>query len=299
MKHKPDISFITVNFNGYRFTVDLIKSIIKFLPQERYEIIVVDNGSNSNESEIIKTEIPSIITLRSNKNLGFSGGNNLGISVSSGRYLMLINNDTLLVDDSILKLVDFMDLHPKVGAVSPKIYFYKPGHTIQFAGYTDLTEITLRNSMIGFNEIDKGQYSISSQTSFTHGAAMMVRREVVENVGLMPEIFFLYYEELDWCQKMKNYGYEIWYVHDSLVVHKESQSVGSGSPLKTYYLTRNRILYIFRNRKGITKIVALMYQYLIALPKSFFISIIKRRPDLVLASLKGALDVMLLNDKYK
>lgn len=299
MKQKPDISFITVNFNGYKFTIDLIKSIFKFLPLERYEIIVVDNGSNQDESEIIKSVFPDIISLRSNKNLGFSGGNNLGISVSTGKYLMLINNDTLLIDDSILKLVDFMDLHPKVGSVSPKIYFYEPEHTIQFAGYTELSKITIRNRLIGFNEKDTGQYNYSCQTNFTHGAAMMVRREVVENIGSMPEIFFLYYEEIDWCSKMKNYGYEMWYVHNALVVHKESQSVGSNSPLRVYYLTRNRILYIFRNRKGITKIIALMYQYLIALPKSVFIFIFKRRIDLLKASFKGAFDVILLSDKYK
>ncbi len=291
----PEISFIVVNYNGLTHTRELLLSMRKHLQGISCETIVVDNGSRNNESIILEEEFPEVINIRSEINLGFSGGNNIGIRASAGKYVMLINNDTLLCDSSVTELVKMLESDSAIGAVSPKIHFITPPGTIQFAGFTELTRITLRNRGIGYNEYDLGQYNTPTETASTHGAAMMVKREVIEKIGYMPEIYFLYYEELDWCTKMKELGYKLMYQPAALIIHKESQSTGSDSYLKRYYLTRNRLLFAHRNRRGIVRLLAIVYQLFVADTKLIMSSVIKGRKDLVMASLRGIYGYFTLN----
>ena len=143
--------------------------------------------------------------------------------------------------------------------VCPKIRFTWGEKPIQFAGYTPLSRITMRNRAIGCGELDDGQYDTAHPTPYAHGAAMMIKREAIEKAGLMPECYFLYYEELDWSMMFTKAGYQIWYEPQCTIYHKESQATGQDSPLKTYYLTRNRLLLVKRNRKGITKYLSYIY----------------------------------------
>jgi len=297
MNQHPEVSFIVVNYNGIKDTRELLISIDNFVQHLSYEVIVVDNGSVINEGALLIIEFPKFKILRSEKNLGFSGGNNIGIKASIGNYLMFINNDTLLTDCSICELVKILKNNPSIGAVSPKIHFFYPSNTIQFAGFTELTKITLRNRTIGNNELDSGQYDTPASTASTHGAAMMVKREVIEKIGYMPEIYFLYYEEHDWCASMRRNGYRLAYQPEALVIHKDSQSTGSDSYLKRYYLTRNRLLFAYRNRRGIIRILAIAYQLVIADPKLVLLSLLKRRKDLALASFNGVIDFFCLKNK--
>lgn len=298
MKQSPKVSFIVVNYNGIENTRELLSTMQLFLKNLCYEVIVVDNGSFTNEVELLIIEFPWIITVRSKINLGFSGGNNLGIKASSGQYLLLLNNDTILIDNSICELVNMLENNLTIGAISPKIHFMNPTKTIQYAGFSDFTKITLRNKTIGSNELDNGQYDTPTKTASTHGAAMIIRREVVDKVGLMPEIYFLYYEEFDWCEKMKSFGYELWYQPSTLIIHKDGQSVGQNSYLKCYYITRNRLLFAWRNRVGIEKFLSITYQLSIAIPKGILQSLYLRRFDLIKASFLGSLDFFLIKNKY-
>lgn len=300
MRNAIKISFIIVNYNGLEDSCELIESIYAHIPMSLgYEIILVDNGSRKNESIHVKEKFPSVNAVRSEKNLGFAGGNNLGIKQSSGDYLFLINNDTLLFDDSILKLVDFMDNNSQAAAASPKIYFPGEPKVIQYAGFTPMSRITLRNRSIGRGEMDNGSYDTDSQTFATHGAAMIVRREVVEEIGYMPEIYFLYYEEIDWCMNMKRHGYELWYVPSSSIVHKESRTTGEDSPLKRYYMTRNRLLFARRNMTKGAANLSICYQIMVANFKAVCFSMIKGRIDLIKATLSGMADYYRIPDKYE
>jgi len=287
MNKFPEISLIVVNYNGIEHTRELLTSIEKNLENLSYEVVIIDNGSLVNEANILSRDYENHIIIRSEKNLGFAGGNNLGIKASSGNYIMLINNDTLFVDNSICELVSTLKSDSSIAVVSPKIYFLTPPNTIQFAGFTELTNITLRNRTIGCNEKDNGQYDMPCETASAHGAAMMFKREVLSLVGYMPEIYFLYYEELDWCTKIRNSGYRIMYQPAAIIVHKESQSTGKESPLKIYYMTRNRLLFAYRNRSGLIKVTSIFYQLFIANPKLFLQSILKGRIDLALAVYRG------------
>lgn len=294
---KLDISFITINYNGLNDTIELIQSLKNHCKGFSFEIIVVDNGSRSNENTELSRLFPDITIIRSDINLGFSGGNNLGINKANGRYLFLINNDTFLIDDSLSELVKFMDINDNAAAASPKIKFKTPENTIQFAGYTFLSKFSIRNKLIGYFEQDYGQYTVPYETPYTHGAAMILRRSVIKEVGLMPEIFFLYYEELDWCTKMTNKGFSLWFVPAATVIHKESRSTGQGSYLRTFYIVRNRLLYSWRNRCGIERMLSMIYLIMIAIPKGIIQSFLNRRPDLIRSHINGAFAFFRLKDK--
>lgn len=295
----PDISFITICYNGFKDTCELIESLQDKVHSVSYEIIVVDNASREDEAAKIQKLYPSVIAIRSNENEGFSGGNNIGIRTAKGKYIFLINNDTYIESDEISSLIKRLESSPKIGGVSPKIRFAFPPQNIQFAGFTPLTQVTLRNNMLGFACPDDGSYNTPHPTPYLHGAAMMIKREVIEKVGLMPEIFFLYYEELDWSTSMTRAGYELWYEPRCTVFHKESQSTGQLSKLRTYYLTRNRLLYARRNLKGAKRFISVFYQSTIAAGKNSLLYALKGRFDLFNAVYCGVCSGLLLPSATK
>ena len=288
MKGRPDLSIITINYNGRKDTERLIESLRNYLFIS-YELIVVDNGSVENEAAYLRKQYPFLKTIRTERNLGFAGGNNLGIRQATGHYLFFLNNDTFVRDDSISLLIEAMKLNPLLGGVSPKIMFADAEGGIQFAGYTSLSRITLRNRLIGYRETDSGQYDEPRPTPYLHGAAMLIRREAIEQAGMMPEIYFLYYEELDWSLQIRRQGYELEYNPSATVYHRESSSTGQDSPLKAFYMTRNRLLFAQRNLNGDNRILSICYQLTVAAPKRLIQALVKGRFILVKAIVRGCL----------
>ena len=281
------VSIITINYNGLENTCELIETLP--LEDESLEVIVVDNASNNDEATIIEQRYPRVKVIRSTQNLGFAGGNNLGIKAAQGKYLFFINNDTIFRHQTsdIRHLITRLESSPKIGMVCPKIRFAWGDNPIQFAGYSPLSRITMRNHAIGCGEPDNGQYNTAYPTPYAHGAAMMVKREVIERAGLMPECYFLYYEELDWSMMIRRAGYGIWYEPACTIYHKESQTTGQNSPLRAYYLTRNRLLFVKRNITGITRILSYIYLMTIVAVRDILKYYSQRRPDLAKATLKG------------
>lgn len=285
-----DISIVTVNYNGWKDTCELIDSLSDVVRSVTYEIIVVDNASKGDDVKILRERYPDLKLIESKVNLGFAGGNNLGIREAEGCYIFLLNNDTIVKDDGFSKLIDRFETDPVIGVVCPKIKFIESGNPIQFAGYTPLSAITLRNSLIGFGEQDQHQYDEAHISPYAHGAAMMIKRDAIEHAGMMPECYFLYYEELDWSERIKEAGFEIWYEPQCYIIHKESRSTGQESPLRTYYLTRNRLLFARRNRKGLLRVMSYVYQVCLSLPVNLYRFSKKGRSDLQQAALKGVKD---------
>ena len=279
------VSIITVNYNGYDDTCALIESIP--LNDKSLEVIVVDNASRINEAEKISAKYPLVKTIRSEQNLGFAGGNNLGIKEASGDYLFFINNDTYLKDFNISALIDRLNSSSEIGMVCPKIRFAWGNNPIQFAGYTPLSRITLRNKAIGYNELDNGQYNEAHPTPYAHGAAMMAKREAIEKVGVMPECYFLYYEELDWSMMFRRAGFQIWYEPACTVFHKESRSTGVNSPLKAYYITRNRLLFISRNEKSNIRFASYIYIIAVVALRDIIKYLLKGQFRQINATIKG------------
>ena len=284
MLHEYKISIITINYNGLKDTCELINSI-PF--NNEMEVIVVDNASTQDEASIIAERYPHVKVIRSPRNLGFAGGNNLGIKEAKGEYILLVNNDTYFKKFNIVSLIERIESSNRIGIVCPKLRFAWGSYPIQFAGYTLLSQITVRNQAIGFGEEDKGQYDCAHPTPYAHGAAMLIKREAINKVGLMPECFFLYYEELDWSMMFTRAGYEIWYDPACTVYHKESQTTGQNSPLRTYYITRNRLLLVKRNYKGINKYLSYIYLIGIVATRDVIKYSLQGRYDLVKSVFRG------------
>lgn len=240
--NEPVVSFILVNYNGHHDTLEFLGHLPAMAFP--YEVIVVDNGSKTNPEAELKAAYPWVRNIRSERNLGFAGGNNLGIKIARGRYFFFINNDTQLQAGTTEQLVEYLNDHSQtVGGVSPKICFAATGR-IQYAGFTKLHALTARNRALGYNEEDRGQHDQIRRTPYLHGAAMMIPRRIVKEVGPMPEEYFLYYEELDWSERIRRAGYGLRYVPGPPVWHKASASTGAGSPLQLYYQTRNRLRFM-------------------------------------------------------
>jgi len=261
------------------------------LEDESIEVIVVDNASKEDEATLIEQRYPQVKVIRSKENLGFAGGNNLGIQAARGKYLFFLNNDTILRPQTsdFNHLINRLESSPKIGVVCPKICFAWGNNLIQFAGFTPLSQITLRNHPIGCGETDHGQYNTAHPTPYAHGAAMMVKREVIEKVGLMPECYFLYYEELDWSMMIRRVDYDIMYDPACTIYHKESQTTGQSSPLKSYYMTRNRLLFAKRNISGPKKILTYLYLTGIVALRDIIKYTLQRRVDLAKATFNGIL----------
>jgi GT2 family glycosyltransferase len=266
-ENKPLISIIILNYNQLGVTCEFLDST-KQLTYPNYEIIMVDNASKENPTEIIKSKYPDVKLIVSDKNLGFTGGNNLGIKAANGDYYFIVNNDTEVTSDLLERVVETFDIDKSIGVVSPKIKYYSNPDTIQYAGFSEVNPFTGRGKTYGGKKIDNGDFDTPGYTAYAHGAAMMVKKEVVEKVGMLPDLFFIYYEELDWSAHIRRAGYKIYYQPKGLIFHKESITMGKESAMKAYYHTRNRILFMRRNTKIYQFPVFVLFLSFVIVPRS-------------------------------
>lgn len=284
--HSPLVSIISVNYNQARVTCEMVASL-RQVTYPNLEIIVVDNASPSDDPTLIVETYPEVKLIRSSSNLGYAGGNNLGILQAKGKYLLFLNNDTEVEPDFLEPLVNLFENNPNAGIASPKIIFYGTDNLIQYAGSTGVNPWTGRSKGIGSQERDNGQYNVSTTTALADGAAMMVPKAVIDQVGMMPELYFLYYEELDWCEMIKRASYTCHYVADATIYHKESISVGKFSVLKTYYMNRNRLLFIRRNVNGWAFLTSTTIFLIAAIPKKALVHSLRREWKHLLALGRG------------
>lgn len=274
---KNHISIIIVNYN----TPDDTKATIDSLSQIEhsgfdYRIIVVDNGSKDllTFSKPFLKKNPQVDLLRSESNLGFSGGNNLGIQHAidhyDSDYYLLLNSDTIVTKDFLQELYKMMKHDPKIGLAASKIYFYKnyeyfqdsyaeeeKGKIIWYVGgKVDWTN--LLSYHIGIDEVDRGQFEQVSETDYATGCVMMISREVIERIGPLDDRFFLYSEDVDYSLRVQVAGLKVMYCPNSVVYHKIGRSTGgAGSPLQQYYQTRNRLFLAMRHAPLRSKMTAL------------------------------------------
>ena len=265
---EPLISIVTLNYNQTSVTCEFLESSRK-LNYTNYEILVCDMASDVDPTPMIAAgNYPKTTLLLAGKNLGFAGGNNWGMRQAKGDYIFIVNNDTELTPDLLTLLLEPFYNDAGIGVTSPKIkYFFQPD-TIQYAGFNPMNPLTGRTSTVGDLEKDNGQYDTPGTTHGAHGCAMMVKREVIDKTGMFPEVFFLYYEEWDWSARIHKAGYKIWYTANATIYHKESMSVGKKNPMKVYYHTRNRILYMRRNTKWYQQIIFYVFFIFFVMPKA-------------------------------
>ncbi|HEU4471301.1 MAG TPA: glycosyltransferase family 2 protein [Flavisolibacter sp.] len=289
LTHYPIVSIITVNYNSQEVTCDFLRSIRTQNTYPHIEVIVVDNASKEDPTAVFNSIYPEARIIRNEQNLGFSGGNNTGIRTASGDFIFMVNNDTEFTPGLLEGLLEVFRQYPDAGVVSPKFHYFYDKGTIEYAGYESVNIFTGRNMMVGWRQKDEGQYDEISETNYGHGGGMMVPKKVIDEAGLLYEPFFLYYEELDWCEKIKRKGYKVYYQPKSLIYHKESMTTGKFSPLKTFYLTRNRILFMRRNAPLPGLVVFLLYFICFTIPKNTLQFAVKKQKEHLRSFWKGIL----------
>jgi GT2 family glycosyltransferase len=282
------VSIITVNYNYSHVTDEFLDAFYKTNDYPDFEIIVVDNASTVNPIPDWQIKYPKVQFYRSDTNLGFAGGNNLGISKAKGDLFFFVNNDTEFTPGLINTLVKDFETFPNTGMISPKIRYFQQPDTLQYAGYTEMNYFTARNYCIGQFEKDNGQYDqFTGITGFGHGAAMMISKAAIEKVGLMHENYFLYYEEMDWGARIKNAGFQIRVNMQALIYHKESVTVGQKSAMKEYFMNRNRILFIRRNASFFQIIVFCFHFLFLVTPRNILIYLKEGNSNYILILLRA------------
>lgn len=245
---QPSVYIILLNYNGYKDTICCIDSL-RDINYKNYKIIVVDNHSTDSSKKEISQYIKNkedVIFIESKENLGFSGGNNLGIKYAMDKnadYICLLNNDTTVESDFLNYLVDAMENDKGIGISAGKIMYYDNKDIVWSAGgYIDSKKAIGYNYAI--NKHEKNLKDESREVTFLTGCLQLIRREVFENVGLYDHEYFLYMEDVDFCKRAINSGYKLVYVPESKIYHKVSASTGGQvSPMVVYYMTRNRLLF--------------------------------------------------------
>lgn len=283
---QPLVSIISINYNQPVITCQMLASL-RQLTYANYEVIVVDNASPTTDPGVISAQFPEVNLIRSARNLGFAGGNNLGVAAARGKYVLFLNNDTEVAPDLLEPLVTLFETNPRAGIASPKILYYHSERLIQYAGCGGISPWTGRGKTIGHHETDQGQHNGGFVTGLAHGAAMMLPLAIIREVGLMPELYFLYYEEHDWGQMVQRAGYQCHYVGSGTVYHKESVSVGRNSVLKTHYMFRNRLLYLRRNSTGWPLWCGVLFFLLLAVPRHSVGFLLRARFDHFSAMWRG------------
>jgi GT2 family glycosyltransferase len=264
---EPLISIVTLNYNQPEVTCAFLASC-RMLTYSNYEILVCDMASEVDPSAIIAAgNYPKTRVLRSNSNLGFAGGNNWGMRQAKGDFIFIVNNDTEVTPDLLHLLIEPFYNNASIGVTSPRIKFFFQPELIQYAGFNPMNHYTGRTSTVGEMQQDRGQYNKPGETFGAHGCAMMVKKAVIEKLGMFPEKFFLYYEEWDWSARIRRAGYKIWYAGNAAIYHKESMSVGKENPIKVFYHTRNRILYMRRNARWYQLPVFFLFFILFVTPR--------------------------------
>lgn len=253
------VAIVILNYNTKDSLIDCLGSL-RNLKEDDHKIFVtvVDNASSDDSVKVVTKEFPQFGLIRNNRNLGFAGGNNVAIKKAmkdKADAVLLLNPDTKVDPDLVVELAKAAKKYSNAGVFSSKIYFYpgfefhkgrykeeERGKVIWYAGGS-IDWANVLASHRGVDEVDNGQYDKLEETDFATGAATFIKREVFEKVGVFNEDYFLYLEDLEFCQRAKNAGFKILYVPKAVLWHKWAQVAKGGSSLQDYFFTRNRLLF--------------------------------------------------------
>jgi len=294
---RPKAFIIVLNWNGLQDTVACLESL-KAVRYQNFHVIVVDNGSKGNDANILEEKHGDFATvIRNDENRGFAEGNNVGIRRAlqqSADYILLLNNDTIVDPDFLGAMIVEAEIRSDVAILGPMIYYYPPHGSgddeIIWSAGGKFTRRIAQPFHIGLGEADRGQFDGPKKVDYVTGCALLIKREVVERIGLLDENYFAYFEDLDWNLSAHEAGYSILFVPGAKIWHKASSSSGYMSPTYIYLNTRNRILFA---KKHLTPFDLLLFfmPFFLAVRFVRILSMISaRKRDGVKATVAGILD---------
>lgn len=259
----PKVFIVILNFNSFLDTKECLQSL-KSIDYDNYEIMIVDNCSDDNSVKRLKIEFPEYKILKSDKNHGYANGNNIGIqyAIDNGNdYVCVLNSDVVVEKDFLSKIISAMVSNDEVGIAGPCICKYSDRSIIQAMGaninlYTGLTQG--RHKGAKYSEIKPE----NTEVAYLGGACFVAKREVFNRIGLIPENYFLFFEETEFCLKATRAGYKLLCVYESRIYHKGSSTIAKYSGLSYYFLNRNRVVFMRRNANIFQKSIFSIYIFI-------------------------------------
>lgn len=251
----PQVTIVVLNWNNATDTIACLQSLNQ-VDYPIYSMIVIDNGSTDDSAERITAAHPHVTLLRSQVNLGYAGGNNMGIRHAlalGAEYVCILNNDVVVAPGFLTALVAEAEADPNLGIAGPKMYFFEPANMIFAAGsFVHWANGELEHRGMHVQESDRGfLFSTGPEdVDFIVGCCLLASVKAIEQVGLLDERYFLNFEDVEWCVRMRQVGYSVRYTPRSLVWHRVSASLGQASPTNTYYMVRNSLLFFWTHLEG-------------------------------------------------
>lgn len=244
------VAVIILNWNGAGMIRRFLPSVILNTPEA--EIVVADNGSTDDSLTLLDSEFPQVRVVRLDKNYGFAEGYNKAVAAVEAEYVVLLNSDVEVAGGWLRPMLDFMLNHKEAGACQPKILSWHDRRSFEYAGaaggYIDKFGYPYcRGRIFSTVEQDNGQYDSIAEIHWATGACMVVRRELYLQYGGFDSRFFAHNEEIDFCWRIRHYGWKIYCVPESYVWHVGGGTLPQGNPRKTYLNFRNNLLMLFKN----------------------------------------------------
>lgn len=284
------LSIIIVSYNTRQLLADCINSIEKNMAGLLYEIIVVDNDSTDESVVMLRTEYPEVKLIENDYNAGFAKANNQGLGLCSGEYILLLNSDTIVLEDGLSSLVDFMDNHKNTAICGPKLLNSDmtlqlpcrrsfPGLLNSISHFSGLGRLFPKSRLFGSYLMTYMDSDTDHEVDAVSGACLLVRRDVPDKIGgLLDEAFFMHFEDIDLCYRAKQKGFKVYYVHNTRIVHLKGQS----SKLRNEGVTRNFFdsaqVYFRKNYKKKNPVAYALMIGLIKLMKRISLTVINVKP---------------------
>lgn len=295
MKNEPLVYVIILNYNGYKDTIECVNSLKKIV-YKNYKIVIVDNNSTDDSEKVLKESCKECLIIQTGRNLGYAGGNNIGINYSienESDYICILNNDVVVEQNFLNELVKHFENNDNTAMVGPMICEYSNKQIIQSTG----ARVNLYKGDVSPLNNGKTEEQIKQKIikcDYVGGACILVRRDVLEDIGLIPENYFLFFEETEWCFRAREKRYDVICCCDAKVKHKGSSSMNKVSGLSEYFMHRNRIIFEKRNANLIQLICFYVY---VTFETIYRIVVKKRSTKLVNYYFDGLLNKV--NKKYE
>jgi len=251
------LSVVIVNWNSIELLQDCLISIFHKHNDLDFEVVIVDNASTDNSIEVLKKEFPYVQLVKNDKNIGFTKANNQAIKEAKGEYILLLNPDTIVVDQNIFKnWIAFMDNHPEAGASGCKLIYQDGSHQVGDAGFkptfrtifnfsfllSKIMPMQFKGIFLNYNKLNS-----HIEVDWICGADFLIRKSIIEKVGLMNEDIFMYADDIEWGCRIREYGYKIFYLPQMEIIHLQGGSAKKQDKISKFsYLWLNNIRLLYR-----------------------------------------------------
>lgn len=270
-----ELSIVIVSWNTQELLKDCLNSVYSETNNIEFEIIVVDNASTDKSVEMLKKEFPEVKIIENKENVGFSRASNQGIRLSSATYILLLNPDTIIRDNAIEKMVDFIDAHPEAGAIGCQLLHKNGKHLVGDAGYVISLKTAISYAFflsIIFHKICKGlviNHKIDHEeepieVDWISGACFLVRHSILKRIGLLDEDFFMFVEDMEWSRRIKREGFKIYYLPYMSIIHLAGVSTSQQTQIKNISTLWVENLHKFYSR-GNSKATVILFDLTISI----------------------------------